>query len=119
MAANTGCLLSSETRATNVTYFIGNDKSPLRNRDWQEGNRVYIGGPIYIILTVLREFTYASPKRRTQREQREQERKGELLMRREVDIETEKYIGAERVRQHVTEEMHLSRVTCRAALSAS
>lgn len=40
-------------------------------------------------------------------------------MRREVDIETEKYIGAERVRQHVTEEMHLSRVTCRAALSAS
>lgn len=40
-------------------------------------------------------------------------------MRRKVDIETEKYIGTERVRQHVTEEMHLSRVTCRAALSLS
>ena len=55
------------------------------------------------------------------RKGRERENKGKknedvLLVRREVDIETEKYTGTERMRQHVTEEMHLSHVTCRAAL---
>lgn len=41
----------------------------------------------------------------------EVEREGVLLVRKEVSIETEKYIETERVRQHVTQEMHLSQVT--------
>lgn len=46
-------VFSGETRPTNATYLIGDDKLRLRNRDWQERNRVYVG-PMYIILTALR-----------------------------------------------------------------
>lgn len=43
----------AEAHVTNATYFIENDKSPMRNRDRQEGNRIYVRS-MYIILTALR-----------------------------------------------------------------
>lgn len=47
--------MSSPVRIAQQTrrYFIEDDKSCLKNQDWQGRNRVYVG-PMYIILTVLR-----------------------------------------------------------------
>lgn len=67
-----------EIRATNATYFTGDDKSRLRNRDWQERNRVYVRS--MYILTALRVYlriVEEVDKERTKREEKRRSVTGE------------------------------------------
>lgn len=106
--------LAQQTRRT----LSGTINRRLRNRDWQERNRVYVG-PMYIFLTALRVHLRIVEKEDKERTKGGEKRRSVTSEKRSGYIETEKYIGTERVRQHVTEEMRLSRVTCRAALYVS